>query len=126
MSLLKLDLPIQPTLLESILELDQIMLDALPLGVYACDVDGLIVRVNSRAVELWGRAPRLADTAQRFCGCFRVESLDGEFIPPSKTPMARAVLAGESFEGAEAVVHNPDGRRWVARVNVAPLRDENG
>ena len=28
--------------------------------------------------------------------------------------------------GAEAVVHNPDGSRWVARVNVAPLRDAAG
>ncbi|MET3996522.1 hypothetical protein ABID65_008199 [Bradyrhizobium sp. S3.9.2] len=40
--------------------------------------------------------------------------------------MARAVRAGESFEGAEAVVRNPDGRRWVMRVNVAPLRDIDG
>src|SRR6185437_5929164 len=30
------------------------------------------------------------------------------------------------FEGAEAVVQNPDGKRWVARVNVAPPRDEDG
>jgi two-component sensor histidine kinase len=40
--------------------------------------------------------------------------------------MARAVLAGESFDGAEAVVLNADGRRWVARVNVAPLRGPDG
>jgi len=52
--------------------------------------------------------------------------LDGDFIPPSQTPMARAVLAGKSFEGTEAVVQNPDGKRWVARVNVAPLQDEDG
>ena len=52
--------------------------------------------------------------------------LDGDFIPPSQTPMARAVLAGKSFEGTEAVVQNPDGKRWVARVNVAPPRDEDG
>src|SRR6185437_4000046 len=64
--------------------------------VYACDIDGLIVRVNRLACELWGRSPKLLDTAQRFCGSFRVESLDGDFIPPSETPMARAVLAGEA------------------------------
>ena len=40
--------------------------------------------------------------------------------------MASAVLAGESFEGAEAVVHNPDGKRWVARINIVPLRNANG
>jgi two-component sensor histidine kinase/PAS domain-containing protein len=126
LSVLKLELPVRSPLLESFLEMDQAILDALPIGVYACDVDGQILRVNRRAVELWGRAPRLMDPGQRFCGCFRVESLEGEFIPPEETPMARAVRAGETFEGAEAVVHNPDGKRWVARVNAAPLLDARG
>jgi two-component sensor histidine kinase/PAS domain-containing protein len=66
------------------------------------------------------------DPAQRFCGSFRVESLDGRLVPPDQTPMARAVLDGDSFEGVEAVVTNPDGRRWVARVNIEPLRDAAG
>lgn len=126
MSLLKLDLPVETSLLESLLDLDQAILDALPIGLYACDVDGQIVRVNRRAIELWGRAPKLFDPAQTFCGSFRVETLTGEFIPPGETPMARAVRSGESFEGVEAVVQNPDGKRWVARVNVAPLRDDDG
>jgi PAS domain-containing protein len=126
-SLLKLEIPVQtPPLVESLLELDQAILDALPLGIYACDVDGQIIRINQRAVELWGRAPRLHDPAQRFCGSFRVESLGGDFIPPDQTPMAHAVRTGKSFDGVEAVVHNPDGKRWVARVNVAPLRDVDG
>jgi PAS domain-containing protein len=79
-----------PALLESLLDLDQAVLDALPIGIYACDADGQILRVNRKAVELWGQAPRLLDPAQRFCGSFRVESLDGQFIPPDETPMARA------------------------------------
>ena len=35
-------------------------------------------------------------------------------------------MTGESLEGAEAIVQNPDGKRWVARVNVAPLVDVDG
>jgi PAS domain S-box-containing protein len=127
MSLLKFQVPIRaPALFASFVELDQAILDALPIGVYACDVEGRIVRVNERAVELWGRAPKLLDSEQKFCGSFWLESLEGEFIPPHETPMARAVLGGESLEGVEAIVRNPDGRRWVARVNVAPLRDQDG
>jgi PAS domain S-box-containing protein len=126
-SLLSLETPVRtPPFIQNVLELDQVILDALPIGMYACDADGQIIRVNRRAIELWGCAPRLRDRAQRFCGSFRVESLDGDFIPPDQTPMARAVLAGESFENIEAVVCNPDGKRWVARVNVAPLRDADG
>src|ERR1700733_7125764 len=105
MPLLKLDIPVRaPALLESFLELDQAILDALPIGVYACDLEGHILRVNRRAIELWGRSPRLMDQTQRFCGSYRVESLEGRFIPPDETPMARAVRTGESFEGAEALV----------------------
>ncbi|HEX4098095.1 MAG TPA: HWE histidine kinase domain-containing protein [Caulobacteraceae bacterium] len=113
-------------LLESLLELDQAVLDALPIGLYACDSDGCIIRANHKACELWGRTPRLMDPAQRFCGSFRVESLAGEHIPPEATPMARAVLHGEAFEAVEARVENPDGRRWVASVTIQPLRDQDG
>lgn len=125
-SVVEFRLPSQTHLLQSLLELDQAVLDALPIGVCACDGDGQIMRVNRRAIELWGRAPRLRDPAQRFCGSNRLESLDGRFLPPEQTPMAQAVLTGESFEGAEAVVSNPDGKRWVARFNVAPLLGPGG
>src|SRR6202046_4604445 len=123
---LKLETPLKTPLLDSLADLDQAVLDALPIGVYACDAAGQILRVNRRAIELWGRAPRLSDPTQRFCGTFRLESLTGEVIPPEATPMARAVMSGESFDGAEAVVENPDGKRWVARVTIAPLRDADG
>jgi PAS domain S-box-containing protein len=123
---LKLDKFFDAPILESLLDVEQTVLDALPIGIYACDGDGLILRVNRKAIQLWGHAPHLLDPAQRFCGSFRVESLDGHFIPPDQTPMACAVRNGESFEGAEAIVQNPDGRRWVARVNVKPLRDPSG
>jgi PAS domain S-box-containing protein len=125
LSILKFELPTKP-LLESFLQLDQALLDALPVGVYSCNTEGRILRVNQRAIELWGRSPWLVDSVPHFCGSFRVETLDGELIPPERTPMARAVLAGESFDGAEAVVQNADGKRWVARVHVAPLIDDNG
>src|SRR5689334_15326988 len=99
LSLLDLEPPVRtPPFVQNVLELDQAILDALPIGVYACDANGQIIRVNRRAIELWGRAPRLRDKAQRFCGCFRVEGLEGDVIPPDQTPMARAVLGGESFE----------------------------
>jgi PAS domain S-box-containing protein len=120
------DPPIRAELLDSLLKLDQAVLDALPIGIYACDADGRIVRANRKACELWGRAPRLNDSAQRFCGCYRVETLDGAYIPPEATPMALAVREGLSFEAVEAWVENPSGRRWVASVTIQPLTDEAG
>ena len=117
--------PRRPSM-EAWLDIDQEVLDAFPLGFYCCDADGEILRVNRKAIELWGRASRRPDHLKRFCGSFRIESLQGEPIPARESPMARAVLRGESFDGAEAMVENPDGRRWVARVKVAPVHDEAG
>src|SRR4029078_5528088 len=77
----------QPTpspspLIATIAGVAQDVLDALPIGFYVCEASGKIVRVNRKAVELWGRAPRLRDTTERFCGTFRLESLDRRNIPP--------------------------------------------
>jgi PAS domain S-box-containing protein len=118
--------PSPSSLIATIAGVAQDVLDALPIGFYVCDASGQIVRVNRKAVELWGRAPRLRDTTERFCGTFRLESLDRRNIPPDATPMSRAVLYGESFKGVEAIVHNPDGKRWIARVDIEPLREADG
>jgi PAS domain-containing protein len=42
------------------------LLEKLPAGPYTCDADGLITYFNQRAVELWGREPRLNDPVDRF------------------------------------------------------------
>jgi two-component sensor histidine kinase len=106
--------------------LDQAVLDTLPIGVYFCDGAGRILRVNRTAEELWGRQPGSFDNVQRFCGCFRVETLDGVFIPPAETPMAQAIRTGAGFRNVEARVENPDGRRWIASVTIQPLYDADG
>lgn len=43
-------------------------LPALPFAIYLCDRDGLVIRYNRRAAELWGRSPKLSDPNERFCG----------------------------------------------------------
>jgi two-component sensor histidine kinase len=115
-----------PPTLETWLQLDQAILDALPIGFCCCDSEGRIVRTNRRAIDLWGGAVGLLDPAHRFCGSFRIKDIEGKLIPPEATPMGRAVLRGETFESTEVVVENPDGKRWIARFQVAPLRDHTG
>ena len=42
------------------------LLEHLPAGAYTCDPDGLITYYNQRAVELWGRPPKLNDPMDRY------------------------------------------------------------
>jgi PAS domain-containing protein len=62
-------------------ELPARLFEQLPFAVYLCDRDGLIVRYNRRAAELWGRSPKLGDPNERFCGSFRMFRPDGSLLP---------------------------------------------
>jgi two-component system, LuxR family, sensor kinase FixL len=50
----------------------QHFLKKLPAGAYTCDPEGLITYFNQHAVQLWGRAPKLNDPVDRFCGSFKL------------------------------------------------------
>ena len=47
-------------------------LELLPVAVYACDAAGRVLWFNKRAADLWGRAPRIGDDAELFCGSHRL------------------------------------------------------
>ena len=42
------------------------LLEVLPTAAYTCDAKGLIADFNRRALELWGRAPKLHDPIDRY------------------------------------------------------------
>ena len=53
--------------LEAFAEIDQTVLDAIPTGFCVCRADGALLRYNKRAVQLWGRAPRIGDRRLPHC-----------------------------------------------------------
>lgn len=61
-----------PSEYQSLLTLGASALDAIPGAVYLCDHEGWLVRYNSEAVELWGRAPIIGKNGDRFCGSHRL------------------------------------------------------
>ena len=86
----------------------------------------MIVRFNRRAAELWGRAPKIGDTHERFCGSFRLHDLKGRSLPHARTPMAVALRTGQPQRDKEVVIERPDGSRIVASVQIDTLKDRYG
>ena len=111
---------------EAILALDQTILDAIPAAVYVCAADGVVVRFNQRAVELWGRAPRAGDTDERFCGSLRLFQTNGTPLPHSSTPMEAVLRTGKPARDGEVVIERPDGSRINVLINIEPLRGSSG
>ncbi len=102
------------------------LLDKLPAGAYTCDPDGLITYYNQRAVEVWGRAPKLNDPADRFCGSFKLFAAGGAPLRHDQCWMARALREQAEFNGEQIVVERPDGTRRAVLAHANPVRDEAG
>jgi PAS domain S-box-containing protein len=102
------------------------LFEQLPFAIYVCDRDGLVLRYNRRAAELWGRSPRLGDPDERFCGSYRMFRPDGSQLPHDQCPMADVLRTGVSVREQEVHIERPDGVRGIALVDIEAIRDSDG
>jgi PAS domain S-box-containing protein len=107
-------------------ELPARLFEQLPFAVYVCDRDGLVLRYNRRAAELWGRSPTLGDPNERFCGSYRMYRADGSLLPHHQCPMADVLRTGVSVREQEVHIERPNGLRGVALVDIEAVRDGAG
>jgi PAS domain S-box-containing protein len=102
------------------------VLDAIPGAVYLCAANGMLAAYNAEAVALWGRAPRIGDTTERFCGASGRYLPDGQRLPTEHTAMARVLATGVEERNVEVVVERPSGERAVTVANIRPLLGTDG
>ena len=107
-------------------ELPARLFEQLPFAVYVCDRDGLVLRYNRRAAELWGRSPKLGDPNERFCGSFRMFRPDGSLLPHHQCPMADVLRTGVSVREQEVHIERPNGLRGIALVDIEAVKDSDG
>lgn len=104
----------------------QEMLAAIPAAAYTCDASGLITYFNAHAEAVWGRAPKLRDASDRYCGSYQLYSTDGAPIRHGECWMALALLQGNAYHGREIVVERRDGTRTIGEAHAHPLRNDQG
>jgi PAS domain S-box-containing protein len=118
-------LPVCPPLLN--LGSQAHLIELFPMAAYAVRApDGVIVWFNSRAADLWGRAPLVGDTDERFCGAHSLYHVDGSYMAHCDTPVALALTTGVSVHDEELVIARPDGSRVTVSVHIDPIRDKDG
>jgi PAS domain S-box-containing protein len=104
----------------------RMLLEGLPAAAYTCDRDGRITYFNKRAVELWGREPKLNDQQDRYCGSYKLYLSHDEPIEHSQCWMALALKNGRRYEGREIRIERPDGSTATALAHAMPFQDEQG
>jgi PAS domain S-box-containing protein len=111
---------------EHAFELPARLFEQVPFAIYICDRDGLVLRFNRRAAELWGRSPKLGDPNERFCGSYRMYRPDGSPLPHHECPMADVLRTGISVCQQEVHIERPDGSRGIALVDIEAVKDSDG
>ena len=102
----------------------QRMLDVVPAAVYTCDPQGLITYFNPFAETLWGRAPKLRDAVNRYCGSYQMYLSDGTPIRHEESWMARALREGRAYVGRKIFVERYDGTRVFGEAYAYPLHND--
>jgi hypothetical protein len=86
--------------------------ELLPVAVCICEApSGVITYYNSRAVEVWGRAPIAGDTDERFSASFRLFRTDGTPLSHFETPVAQVLNGAAPVRNQEVVIERSDGSR---------------
>jgi two-component sensor histidine kinase len=111
---------------DQVFELPAKLFEQVPIAIYVCDRDGLVVRYNLRAAELWGRVPKLGDPNERFCGSYKMFRPDGSLLPHHECPMADVLRTGVSVRQQEVHIERPDGTRGIALVDIEAIKDGDG
>jgi PAS domain S-box-containing protein len=101
------------------------MIDVFPLPTFICGPEGILLRYNKRAEELWGVAPDLSKE-HRFGGADRLFDADGRSIPTNDRPVARVLRTGSGIRDLELIIERRDGSRVMILANIEPLFDEVG
>lgn len=107
-------------------ELPARLFEQVPFAIYVCDRDGLVLRFNRRAAELWGRSPKLRDPNERFCGSYKMFRPDGRVLPHHECPMADVLRTGVPVRQQEVHIERPDGTRGIALVDIEAVKDSDG
>lgn len=99
------------------------LLDSLPVAAYTYDAHGRILLYNKAAADLWGREPETG--RERWCGSWRLYSVDNKPMPPEASSMARAVKEGTKLD-EELIVERPDGTRRHVIAYPSPRFNADG
>lgn len=104
----------------------QDLIENLPVGIYICNQDAVVVAYNRKASEIWGETPVKGDSEVRFCGAHKLYTGDGTHLPHDQTPMVQVLATGEAVLNLDVIVERRDGSRRNVVANISPLFDESG
>jgi PAS domain S-box-containing protein len=100
------------------------VLEALPVGVWITDKQGVIVSGNRTGQELWADAGHVGVDGYGEHKGWRLDT--GEQIGPGEWAASRAIRKGETSLNEEVLIECFDGTHKAILNSALPIKDDNG
>jgi len=107
-------------------DLLQKMMYTTPTSILVLAADGTITHVNRRAGEVLGVDPAEVEGLHRDCLPWRLETADGEPLPPDRGPFSAVRRTGKAVFDIACTLRRPDGERRRLEISSAPLLTPDG
>ncbi|HSD16663.1 MAG TPA: response regulator [Thermomonas sp.] len=104
----------------------QALFDALPVGVFLVDANGVVVESNGVSSTLLGQAPEQLGGVPIAQLDWNVLRGDGSAMPRDEFPIVRVLSGGESVHALEMGVRRPDGELVWISCSATPIEASAG
>lgn len=99
------------------------ILQAVPAGIYECDLNGRITEYNAAAIEIWGAMPD--PQKHLWAGVSKMFSLEGHEIPRNEFPVA-CLVRGMDVNEQEVIIERENGTRRTILTRPTLVHDGKG
>ncbi|QYJ67867.1 PAS domain-containing protein [Flavobacterium litorale] len=99
------------------------LIEFIPAIIYTCDVEGRITYYNKAAANFWGANPKIGK--DYYYTGWKAFTIEGDPLEIEKTPIAKALKEGKSFN-EEIIIENVEGKRFYVECRPKPLFNTSG
>ena len=102
------------------------LIEAIPDGVFACDVNGIVTRTNAKGAAMLGLAmDQTLESATGYSELVHMRYMDGQAVPPEDYARFKA-LRGETVSDRYIIRRYDTGEDRQILNSAAPIRDSDG
>lgn len=100
------------------------IVQGLPVAVFTCDAEGKIMLYNSKAIDLWGKEPKVSqDVWYQF---WKIYKINGTALTENETALSKILRGVTAKVSEDLLLENINGKRRIIKFYPQAIFDNGG
>lgn len=102
----------------------RVVVQGLPVAVFTCDAEGKIMLYNSKAVDLWGKEPKVSqDVWHQF---WKIYKINGTALTENECALSKILRGVKATVSEDLILENINGNRRIIKFYPQSIFDNAG